>query len=1327
LFSEIFEEMGLNCAVCCAILGTGKGSRSVSGVMRRKDLGDLKDEPATAMQQGLLLQSTLADRPWVNLEQIVIEGSGPEFVPEALRNAWRRVAQRHDALRMLLVPDGSGGILQRVLPAADVMMTVLDLSRLKPDAQTQAVDDFLAKDRAAGVDLAMRPGWRVGVLQLSASRVVMVWTIHHALIDGASMAIVLEDLGLCLTGQPLPTNQGQSFAAFSAALQHHDKAEAKAFFSRMFVDGVEHAPLVRRQAQAGRQALQAAELSLQQSTALRDRVRALGATPLNAVQAAWALVLARWTGQEHATFGLVESGRSLMPGLQRTVGCLISTLPFHLRLHGKETLADLLPRLRALTLDMRPHAHASLTEVRRWIGASGADGLFDSIVMYEHASLSARMRSLGGLWAGCSVRLIEEGASAVTLAIADDPQLRVVIEHDPARVTPEEAQALLRHVTNLLAAMAAADPATPLADLVMLSPEEVQEVLALGQPDAPQSAPLADVARRFEAVAAIQPEVVALMDPAQGVTLDYRRLDRAANAFAAHLHGSGVKPGDIVGLHLARGAAHVTALLAILKLGAAFLPLDPSLPVAWLADRRQQAGARVLVSDDGAGLGADLVLAPDLNDQREAPPDRPPPDASRLAYVLFTSGSTGAPKGVRGLCGALSAHGSAAIAAYGLRPGDRVMQFAGLGFDVALEEIFPTLLAGASLVLRDAGAANSLRGFAEFVAEHKVTVANLPAGFWHAMVEGLGESGLRLPPSLRLVIAGSERINPLALRRWRSLVPDVTWMNGYGPTETTITATAFSLPPGQPLPDDLDEVPIGRPLAHARAVLRAFDGSLTPKGGTGILWIGGAAVTGGYLGDADAAQAAFQPDPWQGDGRLYCTGDQARWRADGQLEFLGRRDRQIKLRGHRIDLHQLEAQLVLLPAVRQAHVALVTQSAPRLVAWVVIESGTTLQAITEKVVQSLPAAMVPHLVAMESLPLSANGKIDTRALPIPELDSDPAGEGPAADTLTQLVADCMAEVLGLPFVPPDARFSDLGGDSLLALRLVSLIEQRSGHALLTANLHQHNSPRALALMLQTGLTAPRYTIPIQPHGTKPPFFAIHVLGRNEDLFRPLSTALGPDQPLLGLSVGMPRNLDDINVERTARIYFDEIQTYYPTGPIGLGAVSMAAYFAFELAQLLHAAGREVRVLAVLDAMGPDGRPALTGAAKMRAHLQQVRKHGLWHFARVIKNRLDRHRERREALRTAPDQVNAHNLIAANVCAVEFYQPKPYDGPLTVFRADHSFWDSPEALQTALGWASVARGGLAMHDLPGTHLSILHPGNVEVLADHLRRLMADKPV
>lgn len=1286
--------------------------------------------PATAMQHGLLYESSLARRPWANLEQIVIEGSQTLFEAERLRAAWTELARRHDALRMILPPDGQGGLFQLVRDKPEVSFSQRDFSALAPVDQQSAVAAFLAEDRLAGTDPLVRPGWRVSLLNLAPAAAVMVWTIHHALIDGQSMAIVLEELAALLAGQPPGPLPEQDFAGFSRRLAHLDKTEAQAFFARMFAGGADAAPLAATSgAGPRRMALVSSRLDADHSAALRRFVGAMGATPLNAVQAVWALVLARWTGRAGACFGLVEAGRRLVPGTERTVGCLISTLPMQVELDGQESLGAVLRRLRQTSLDLRKHSHASLTEVRRWSGLSGQTPMFDTIVMYSHASLEARLRRSGHGLADRPLRLIEEGTATATLVVTDDPEFQILLEYDPGRLPETMAAAITAQVTRLLGTLSQADALTRLADLDMLDEAETARLLALGTPDGPIEAALPCIATRFEAAAAASPDALALIEPATGLGMSFRRLDQAANALARRLQSAAVGPEDVVGLHLRRGADHVTALLAVLKLGAAFLPLDPDLPEDWLAGLARRAGIKALICHGGSALEAPARLDPHHADQAESPPSRPDPQADRLAYLLFTSGSTGAPKAVRGLCGALSAHGSAVISAYGLGPTDRVLHFAGLGFDVALEEILPTLLAGACVVIRDEAAAGSVRGFLDLVAREAITVVNLPASFWHVLVDDMAAQGLRFPPDLRLVIAGSEPIGPQTLRRWRQIAPDVAWINGYGPTEATITATAYALPPGAALPEPLDEVPIGRPLAHARAVLRAFDGSLTPRGGTGMLWIGGAAVSGGYLGDDRLSRDAFQSDPWQPQGRLYRSGDMARWREDNQLAFLGRRDRQIKLRGHRIDLHQLEGSLLGLAGVRQAHAALVGDraEAARLVAWVVVEDGHSLARIAANAARSLPGYMLPHLVAMDALPVGPNGKIDGRSLQVSLAPTAPLPVDAPHDPLTRTIAACMAEVLDRPTVPQDASFTDLGGDSLSALRLVSLIEKRTGHLLQTANLHHHGSARALARLLQSGTTAPRYTIPIQPEGSRPAFFAVHVLGRNENLFRPLAEALGPDQPMFGLSVGIPQNLDDINVERTARIYLDEIQTYHPEGPVCLGAVSMAAYFAYELAQLLRAAGREVRVLAVLDAMGPDGRPALSGIAKLRAHLQQVRRYGVYHFVRVAKNRLDRYRERREALHSAPDQVNAHNLIAANVCAVEFYQPKPYDGPLTVFRADHSFWDSPQALATGLGWASVARGGLEMFDLPGTHLSILQPGNVEVLAAHLRRLIAkDEP-
>lgn len=1265
------------------------------------------------MQQGLLLESSLANRPWANLEQIIVEAPTEVFAADRLRAAWAELARRHDALRMRLVQSGQGHIRQHVQPEPDVAFHV---TRRDP-AQIEA---FLAEDRLIAVDPALRPGWRVTLFP-GAGRAIMVWTIHHALIDGASMVLVLEELGLVLQGLPLASPPMQGLSRFSAALPQQDKVAAKAFFAAMLSTDAPPPPLqLPTKTAPGRMALVTESLGARDSDALRAAVRACGATPLNAVQLAWGLVLSRWTGQAAVSFGLVDSGRRIVPGLERTVGCLISTLPLQWQIDGTMGLGDALATLRQTTVEMRRHAHASPTEVRRWAGLPGSAVLFDTIVMYAQASLAGRMRALGGVWLDWTVRLIEEGAAPLTLAVANDPELHLLVEYDPARIPAAQARQMLGQVGLLLTQMARAPATLPLRLLEMLAPQERAELLQLGQSDRPLPDAPPCIATRFERVAAAQPDALAVIEGDGGREFSFAALDQAANALAGRLVATGIGAGDVVGLHLPRGAAHMAALLAVLKAGAAFLPLDPDLPRDWLEGLLAKAQAKALISDAGAALFHPLTLTPDLFDRQSRAPPRGVIDPNGLAYVLFTSGSTGEPKAVRGLAGALSAHASATITAYGLTGADRVLQFAGLGFDVALEEILPTLLAGATVVSRDAQAVGSVRAFLALIAQHRVSVANLPASFWHVLVDDLAASGQGVPPSLRLMVTGSERIRPAALRKWRALAPDVAWINGYGPTEATITATAFVLPGGAALPERMEEVPIGRPLAHASVVLRAYDGSLTPRGGRGMLWIGGPAVAGGYLNDPQRSQQVFTANPFA-PGWLYGTGDTARWRADGLLDFLGRQDRQIKLRGQRIDLNQIEQQLARLDGVRQAHVALANEGRGQLLAWVLHEPDRPIAQIQKQAKKLLPGAMVPQFISIDHLPVGPNGKIDTRALPKPAVIPATALTDPE-DALTRSIAACMAEVLERDSVSLDASFGDMGGDSLLGLRLVSLIEQRTGHELQTADLHNSGTARALAERLQRGATRPRYTIPIQPDGTKPVLFAIHVLGRHEDLFRPLSAALGPDQPFYGLSVGIPRNLDEINVERTAQLYFDEVQRFHPMGPIGLVAVSMAAYFALELAQLLRAAGREVRVLAVLDAMGPAGRPPLVGRAKLYAHLQQVRQHGLWHFVQVLKNKVDRYRERRETLRSLPDQINPLNLIAANVCAVEFYRPQPYGGPLAVFRADHSFWDSPEALASALGWLSVAQGGLQMFDLPGTHLSILEPGNVDVLAGHLTRMM-----
>ncbi|SDW11522.1 non-ribosomal peptide synthetase [Roseicitreum antarcticum] len=1325
--------------------------------------------PLTPAQAGLLLQSALSGIPALNVIQIVARFEGEDVNPRFMAQAWQAMADRHPALRLAIDAGAEEGPQQSVLPSVSVQMTTHDWSHRTVGDQENALAHWLAADKTRGAAVDAVPNWRVAWLRLGARRSVLVWTFHHAVLDGTSFRLVLDDLftvydGLCNRRAarlaPLPAAPG--FLDHCDAVAAQDKSAAVAHFRALLsgFDAPNALPATFCQGASGTMSERrfiTTTLSAADSRAIHARAQAAGATAANLVSAAWGLVLTRVSGRSGAVFGLTRSGRHLLPDAANVAGCLINTLPVRVDADSDTTVDALLTELRGQTLAAQPFETVSPSDIAAASDIGPERALFDSIVMFDRGSLAVQMQAKGPDWQSRHICEISHIATPVTVAVYDDPQMLVQFEYDPSRLSGAGAARLAEYLNATLRALAAAPPGARLGDIDMLPAAERSALLALGQPDhpTPTDAGARGVVARFADAAARFPERPAVSQIGVPGRLSYAQLDSRADQIAAKLQHRGVRVGDTVGLALPRGADYVAALLGALKAGASFVPLDPTYPAAVLADMVDRAGLACLVCQ---GTFAQTIGMPDIPTlsmtqdlgAEAVGPALPQPvgyDPARRAYVIFTSGSSGQPKGVEVSHNALAHHADAAIGAYRLTHTDRVLQFTSQSFDISIEEILPTLLAGGHLVLRNDAVVQSGHDFVTALDAQQITVLNLPTAFWHALAEHLEETGgAALPSSLRLLIAGGERVSPTVLARWRGMFPGLRWLNGYGPTEATITATLYD--PAEYAFDGGD-VPIGRPFGHARAYVACVDGSLAPMGVDGELWVGGPAVAHGYLGREDLTRAAFLPDRFASGAtpadRVYRTGDRVAWRGDGTLRYFGRMDRQVKLRGYRIEPAAIEAALERHTGVGVAVVAVDNPDSAhaQLLAWVrpraAADAPLCLRELQASLSEHLPAHMLPVIQIVADLPQTPGGKTDVARLPRPAAPQ-PAAAPAQTDAATQKLQAIFARLLDTARVDPDVSFFDLGGHSLLSVRLMSLIQRDFGQRLTLATLYQFPTARGLASELGRAGARPgglSCIVPIQPAGNGPPLFMVQVLGPEASYIRPLAAHLAPRRPVYGLTIDMFDPDTPATIPEIAAIYCANIQSQYPTGPICLAAVSNGAYMALELAQQLVAAGRNVAGLYFLDASGPGGRPQNPRQATTLGYLRQLvhnfggvvrgRSHHAWMTLRFeaekLRLRLSAHRAL-PMLAQASDAALVTDLAhqAKLALLIKAYHPAPYPRLITVFRSKEQTYDSKAAISSGLGWAPVAAVGFEMIDVPGYHLTTLQDPNVHALARIISRKM-----
>ncbi|WP_344979212.1 amino acid adenylation domain-containing protein [Streptosporangium fragile] len=1034
---------------------------------------------------------------------LVLTIEGALDVP-ALAEGVRALARRHASLRTRLVEGDGGEPIQLITEDADVRLEAEDLRRL-PETERERQADLLARREAElPFDLETGPLLRVRLLRLADERSVLLLTMHHAVSDGWSVGVLIRDLGALYASAargekaPLPALPVQyaDYAVWQRRILDGGVREAQlAYWKERLREAPPSLdlPTDRPRPPVPRHVGEAFPLVLPPDLTRRlDEVsRAHGVTRFMTLLAAFQLVLGRHAGVRDVSVGTPVSGRT-RPELEDLIGFFVNTLVSRTRWEDELTFTDVLARVREGTLSAYEHQDVPFEQVVAAVRPPRVPGrtpLFQVMLATQNVPVSTD--ALPGL--AVSVREPASRVAKFDLTVAWDEapsasgELRGSVEYDADLFDRGTVERMMGHYVTLLES-ALADPGTRVGDLTMMGAEELAALTGAGD-DAPTPR-AATLHGLFGAAAARWADRTALTQ--DGRSLTYAELAARSDDVCAYLRAHGVRAGDTVVVRMDRCLAWPVALLGILKAGAAYVPVDVRAPGERfehvLSDSR---AVLVLGSRPGGAPPSDRVPFATVEDAIEAATGegthagRAPyvTHPSAPAYILYTSGTTGRPKGVCVGHANLTHTLEAVAERYALTSDDRVLQFAALTFDVAAEELFATLLRGATVVLLPEGPVPGVDELMSLARRERLSVLNLPASYWHEWVSAAAQHPPSSCPALRLVVVGSERVDAGKLADWQAVAPThVRWLNAYGPTETTITATVHEPPaPPSPVRSPGAAVPIGRPLPGVRAYV--LDAALrpVPRGVPGDLYIAGAGVSHGYLGDPARTAEHFIPDPWGRPGeRMYATGDRARHGAGGVLEFLGRSDDQIKLRGFRIELGEVETALAAYPGVRDA-VALLredTPGAPLLAGYVALADGASAEGLRAHLESRLPGYMVPAaIVVLDRLPRGERGKIDRRALPPPVSPARTTGNPPAGE-LEEAVAAIWREVLALGRVGADDNFFDLGGHSLLIVRVQARLSETLGKKVPVVDLFRFPTVRTLARHLAAG------DAPLSPAGSE---------------------------------------------------------------------------------------------------------------------------------------------------------------------------------------------------------------------------------------------------
>ena len=1295
-----------------------------------------------------------------------------------LERAWHAVVERHEALHSAFSADGKHIC---VFNDYSIDLAKYDYAGKTPAEQQKLVSEYVKQDTLFVFDLVNGPLAKVSLLKLSSTEHLFVVTVHHLVGDGWSLGIMLQDMGAYYSAysqnSSLTLPEAPAYSTYAAEQQQFMASDAYREIEAFWIN--QHqipAPVLDLPSDFARPAVRSYPIARRDypldatlGLAVKKMGVKAGCSFVTTLVAAFEVFLHRLTGLDDIVLGLPTAGQSAT-GYLGLVGHCVNLLPLRSHPRPERSFLQFLQQRKEELLDAFDHQQLTFGSLLRKLPIVrdpsrvplvpiifNVDMGLDDGVNFQ--GLTYTLISNPRQYGAVDLFLNITGSSTTASLVLEWSYNTQLFKESSIDRMMAEFEQLLRVVV---------DTPTSLIEDIKLA-DESEQIRKLAEwnntaTDYPRTRSLSELLAQTAAQYPDKTALVFTKEIAGQSSLTYREVDERANQLAHAIRqkggGSGKKT-PIVGVLLDRSPNLVIALLAVLKAGAAYVPIDPEYPHDRIAYMLTDSSADILITsrkyntaepitypqNGYAGHQPTVLLMETVLAELETYPKTAPNvpvGGDDLAYILYTSGSTGQPKGVQ-----IEHHNlvnllTGMIPWPGITKDDNLLAVTTVSFDIAGLELYLPLLVGATLVLADTDTARDGRALLEAVPAWQVSMIQATPVTYKMMLT----AGWEQPLPLKILCCGEPMSKDLA----QKLIPrcDSLW-NMYGPTETTIYSTGKQI-----LATD-EIITIGRPIQNTQAYILDEHLNPLPEGSVGELYIAGDGVARGYLNRPELTRERFVNNPFDrsGNSKMYRTGDLGKFINDGEIHCLGRIDQQVKVRGYRIELGEIEHALVTQAGISEA-VVMAREDRPgdqRLVAYIVNNPALSPDAFRKqlpvwrtKLQDVLPIYMVPsEFVSLIQLPITPNGKIDRKALPKPAAPSvDTREEAEPVTKTEKLIADIWKEALDLTQISVDTDFFEAGGHSMIAVQVMAQLEKETGKRLPLSTLLTYPTIRKLAELFREDVQHTRWKslVPIKPDGSKIPIYIIHGIGLNLLNFNSMLSYMDADQPIYGLQAlglnGEDEPLD--TMEAIATQYLSEVMEQNPDGPYAIAGYSFGGYVALEMARQLKEMGKVVKLLAMFDTNAQESDNKKSGLAWLSRKIGRQWPKLIWFTNSLIQSPIATLRYQQTYVKRQADaflqlvglqkrvQVveqldHLHRIMEKHEQAFHAYSMKPYDGVVDLFKAKLRIYFVDDLKY--LGWGKYALRGVRVHDVPGDHKRMLMPPNDKVFAESLQRALDER--